>query len=82
MTLTQTLTPQTLSVFRSSNCLMTLLCMAFDGEMKCLNATGNYIHKKQVQPISIEQENHVRELGLLGDSSPEVLLRTCLNEWE
>ena len=48
---------------------------ALDGEMKRLNATGNHIHKKRAQPITIEQENRLRELG---DSSPEVLLRTIV----
>ena len=42
-------------------------CCALDEEMKRLNATGNYIHKKQAQPITIEQENRLWELGLLGD---------------
>ena len=34
-------------------------CCALVGEMKCLNATRNYIHTKQAQPITIEQENRL-----------------------
>ena len=45
-----------------------------DGEMKCLNGTSNYSMKKQAQPITLEQENHLWELGLLGDHNAQVLL--------
>ena len=30
-----------------------------DGEMKRLNGTGNYLNKKQAQPITQEQENRL-----------------------
>ena len=49
-----------------------------DGEMKCLNATGNYLNKKQAQPITKEQENRLWELGLLGDHNAQVLLNTTV----
>ena len=45
-----------------------------DGEMKWLNATGNYIDKKQAQPITPDQENYLWELGLLGEHNAQVLL--------
>ena len=45
-----------------------------DGEMKRLNATGNYINRKQAQPITLDQENHLWELGLLGEHNAQVLL--------
>ena len=38
-----------------------------DGEMKHLNETGNYLNKKQAQPIAQEQESRLWELRLLGD---------------
>ena len=49
-----------------------------DGEMKCLNGTGNYMNKKQPQPITKEQENRLWELGLLGDHNAHVLLNTTV----
>ena len=49
-----------------------------DGEMKRLNATGNYLNKKQAQPITQEQENRLWELGLLGDHNAQVLLNTIV----
>ena len=61
-----------------------------DGEMKRLNATGNYINKNQAQPITPEQENRLWELGLLGEYSAQALLNTmvyqffffCTEEWK
>ena len=47
-----------------------------DGEMKQLNSTGKYLAKKQTQPITVEQENCLWELGLLGDNNAQVLLIT------
>ena len=41
-----------------------------DGEMKRLNGTGKYAKKKQTQPISVEEENRLWELRLLGDDNP------------
>ena len=46
--------------------------------MKRLNGTGNYIDKKQAQPITPEQENHLWKIGLLGDHNAEVLLNTVV----
>lgn len=49
-----------------------------DGEMKRLNGTGNYLKKNQALPITIQQEDRLWELGLLGDSNPRVLLNTIV----
>ena len=49
-----------------------------DGKMKRLNGTGNYMTKKQAQPITKEQENRLWELGLLGDHNAHVLLNTIV----
>ena len=49
-----------------------------DGEMKRLNSTGNYVNKKQAQPITVEQENRLWELGLLGDCDAQTLLNTIV----
>ena len=51
-----------------------------DGEMKHLNATGNYVNKRQAEPITPEQENHLWEMGLLGDHNAKVLLNTMVFE--
>ena len=48
--------------------------------MKRLNATGNYLNKKQSQPITQEQENRLWELGLLGDHNAQVLLNTIVHQ--
>ena len=65
------------------SCLTTLLCTIFTLPLmercrKRLNATGKYIDKKQAQPITVEQENRLWELGLLGDHDPRVLLNTIV----
>ena len=44
--------------------------------MKRLNGTGNYLNKRQAQPITQEQENRLRELGLLGDHNAQAPLQT------
>ena len=49
-----------------------------DGELKRLNATGNYIHKKKASIITVEMEDVLWEKGLLGDHSPQVLLNTMV----
>ena len=49
-----------------------------DAEMKRLNSTGMYIAKKQAQPISVEMEDRLWELQLLGSSSPSVMLNTLV----
>ena len=47
-----------------------------EGEMNRLNGTGNYLNKKQAQPITVEQENRLWELGLLGDRDAQTLYAT------
>ena len=49
-----------------------------DSEMKHLNSTGQYIHKRRAEPITVEDENLLWELGLLGTTSPTVLLHTLV----
>ena len=51
---------------------------ALDSEMKRLNDTGKHMAKRQVQPISAIEEDHLWHLGLLGNSSPAVLLDTIV----
>ena len=48
--------------------------------MKQLNATGNYINKKEAQPITPDQENCLWELhvGLLGEHNAQVPLDTMV----
>ena len=46
--------------------------------MKRLNGTGNYVSKKQAQPITLEQEDTLWRMRLLGDHNPEVLLHTLV----
>lgn len=47
-----------------------------DGELKRLNATGNYIDKKKANVITNEMEEELWAKGLLGDDSPQVLIDT------
>ena len=49
-----------------------------DGELKRLNGTGNYIHKKKANVITVEMEEILWEKGLLGDCSPQVLSDTMV----
>ena len=44
--------------------------------MKRLNSTGQYIYHKE--PITVEDENVLWELGLLGTTSPTVPLHTLV----
>lgn len=53
-------------------------CSSLDGEMKRLNASGEYINKKQAQLITVEQESHLWDLRLLGDHNPQTLLSTTV----
>ena len=47
-------------------------------EMKSLRSIGLGVKTKQAEPPSIQKENQLWELGLLGDHSPQVLLDTML----
>jgi hypothetical protein len=49
-----------------------------DGQLKRLNATGKYIHKKKATVITVEMEEILWEKGLLGDNSPQVLCDTLV----
>ena len=42
-----------------------MLCTTLDSEMKHLNSTSQFIHKRQAEQISVENENLPWELGLL-----------------
>ena len=49
-----------------------------DGEMKRLRATGLGTKCKQAEPLTVAEENQLWEKRLLGNHSPQVLLRTPL----
>ena len=49
-----------------------------DGELKELNATGKFVHKKEASVITEEMENILWVKGLLGDHSPQVLSDTMV----
>ncbi len=51
---------------------------SLDAEMKRLHATGKFADKRQAQPITTEQEDRLWLFGLLGESSPKVLLDTLV----
>ena len=51
---------------------------ALDGEMKRLRSTGLGVRKKQAEPITIDEENILWDKGILGCSTPQVLLDTML----
>jgi len=53
-------------------------CAVLDGELKQLNATGKFIHKKKANVITEEMEEILWEKGLLGDHSPQVLCDTMV----
>lgn len=45
--------------------------------MKKLQSTGEYV-RKQAQPIRREDEDALREKGILGDNSPQMLIDTIV----
>ncbi len=49
-----------------------------DGELKRLNRTGQYIHKKKANVITLEMEEVLWRKRLLGDHSPQVLSDTMV----
>ena len=49
-----------------------------DGELKEINATGKFVHKKIVSVITEEMENILWIKGLLGDHLPQVLSDTMV----
>ena len=49
-----------------------------DAEMKCLPVLGNGSKVKEAQALSEDEENTLWNFGLLGDSSPGVLLDTMI----
>ena len=55
-----------------------MFCTTLDSEMKRLSSTGQYIHKRQAEPITVEDESLLWELGLLDTTSPTVLLHTLV----
>ena len=46
--------------------------------MKRLRSIGLGVKTKQAEPLSIQEENQLWELGLLGDHPPQVLIDTML----
>ena len=55
-----------------------MFCTTLDSEMKRLNSTSQYIQKRRAEPITVEDENLLWKLGLLGTTSPTVLLNTLV----
>ena len=49
-----------------------------DGEMKRLRSIGLGVKTEQAEPLSIQEENQLWELGVLGDHLPQALLDTML----
>ena len=49
-----------------------------DSEMKCLQRAGVGSVKRQAEIISVDEENSMWELGLLGDGTPQTLLDTMV----
>ena len=47
--------------------------------MKHLSSTGQYIHKRQAESITVEDESLLSERGLLGTTSPTVLLHILVD---
>lgn len=49
-------------------------CDVLDGELKRLNGTGKYIHKKKAEVITAEMEEILWQKGLLGEGGPQALV--------
>ena len=49
-----------------------------DVEMKRLRSLGLDVKKRQVEPITIQEENNLWEKGILGEHDPQTLLDTLL----
>ena len=49
-----------------------------DGEMKRLRSLGMGVKKRQAEPITVQEENDLREKGILGEHDPQTLLDTLL----
>ncbi len=60
------------------NAVFSKLCNTIDNKMKQLSTAGIIHHKKQAQPISLEQEDHMWKSRILGNDTPEKLVNTLL----
>ena len=47
---------------------------SLDAEMKPLRGEGIGVTRKRAEPISVKEKGELWEKGILGDSSPQVLL--------
>lgn len=49
-----------------------------DGEMRRLRSLGYSVTKRKAEPLSFQEEDRLWSLGLLGESSPQILLDTMV----
>ena len=54
------------------------LKMTIDAEMKRLKVSGESSKRKQAEPISVEEEERLWQMGLLRDHNPQALVDTIL----